>query len=103
LCSHPWQQYYARAVAAEVTSTRLKAAYNAAAAALPDTSNGTAGEETHSAKAFANVSLNTENKDYFARNLNAYKTVAGRGTTQGWHWTFPVEASKVKVTATEKE
>jgi electron transfer flavoprotein alpha subunit len=91
----------ARAVAPRL-SVRLKAGYVPAATSLPETSDGFVVKKVvFSGKASANVSVNTAIK-IISLNLNAYKTVAGEGVAEVAQLDIPVDASKVKVTSTDK-
>ncbi len=91
----------ARAVAPRL-SARLKAGYVPAATALPDTAGGFVVQKTvFSGKAFANVSVNTDVK-IISLNMNAYKAVEGEGQAEVAELNITPDASKVKVTATEK-
>lgn len=90
-----------RAIAGRL-SARLKAAMVPAAVSLPDTSTGFVVKKVvFSGKAFANVSMNTDIK-IISINMNAYKAVAGEGTAEVSQLSIPIDAPKVKVTATNK-
>jgi electron transfer flavoprotein alpha subunit len=90
-----------RAVAARV-GARLKAGVVTGAVALPKTDNGfVVKKSVFSAKAFANVSINSDIK-VISLNPNSYKTVAGEGTATVNHLSITVDAPKVKVVSVNK-
>lgn len=83
-------------------SARLKAGLVAGATGLPDLSNGfTVRKNVFSGKAFANIKVNTDKK-IIAINPNSYQTVAGEGMAEVVTTDDSAEASKIKVTATNK-
>jgi electron transfer flavoprotein alpha subunit len=83
-------------------SARLKAGLVSGAVGLPDTSNGfVAKKAVFSGKAFAHISVNTAVK-IVALSPNSFSTVAGDGTAEIVAFTPTVDASKIKVTATNK-
>ncbi len=93
--------YSARAIAPRL-AVKLKAGYVPGATSLPETADGFVVKKgVFSGKAFANVAINSEIK-IVSLNLNAYKTVEGEGTAEVVDLDIAVEASKVKVTSTEK-
>lgn len=93
--------YTARAVAPRLAA-KLKAGYVPAAIALPETGNGFIVKKTvFSGKAFANVSITSEVK-IISLNPNSYKTVVGEASAEVATLEIPVEASRIKVVATEK-
>lgn len=90
-----------RAIAGRL-SVRLKAAMVPAAVGLPDTTDGfNVKKVVFSGKAFANVSLNTPIK-IISLNMNAIKAIAGEGIAEVHSLAVTPDASKVKVTATNK-
>ncbi|MBS1914855.1 MAG: electron transfer flavoprotein subunit alpha/FixB family protein [Bacteroidetes bacterium] len=83
-------------------SARLKAGLVAGAIALPDTSNGfTVKKTVFSGKAFANISLGTDIK-IISVNPNSYPVTSGEGTAEVVALNVPVDAPKIKVSATTK-
>ncbi|MBI5857481.1 MAG: electron transfer flavoprotein subunit alpha/FixB family protein [Sphingobacteriales bacterium] len=83
-------------------SARLKAGFVSGAVALPETSPGfTVKKSVFSAKAFANVSVNTDIK-IIALNPNAYQTIATDGTAEVISFNANVDPPKVKVTNVTK-
>ncbi len=93
--------YSARAIAPRL-AVKLKAGYVPGATSLPETADGFVVKKgVFSGKAFANVAINSEIK-IISLNLNAYKTVEGEGTAEVADLDIAVEASKVKVTSTDK-
>jgi electron transfer flavoprotein alpha subunit len=84
-------------------SVRLKAGLVAGAVGLPNTTNGfTVKKNVFSGKAFANVTVNTEVK-IISLNVNAYQVVSrGMATAEVVPFQATVEASKLKVTGTNK-
>lgn len=83
-------------------SARLKAGLVAGATGLPDLSNGfTVRKNVFSGKAFANIKVNTDKK-IIAINPNSYQTIAGEGMAEVVATEGSAEASKIKVTATNK-
>jgi len=83
-------------------SARLKAGLVTGAVALPDTSNGfVVKKNVFSGKAFANIAINTAKK-IVALNPNSYSITAGAGTAEVAPFSTPIDAPKVKVTATSK-
>lgn len=83
-------------------SARLKAGLVAGATGLPDLSNGfTVRKNVFSGKAFANIKVNTDKK-IIAISPNSYQTIAGEGAAEIVATEGSAEASKIKVTATNK-
>lgn len=83
-------------------SARLKAGLVAGATGLPDLSNGfTVRKNVFSGKAFANIKVNTDKK-IIAISPNSYQTITGEGTAEIVATEGSAEASKIKVTATNK-
>jgi electron transfer flavoprotein alpha subunit len=83
-------------------SARLKAGLVSGAVALPDTSNGfTVKKNVFSGKAFASITINTDIK-IIALSPNAYKVVAGEGTTEVLPFNATINAGKIKVTNVTK-
>ncbi|CAN5710775.1 electron transfer flavoprotein subunit alpha/FixB family protein [soil metagenome] len=100
VCSHNTS---GKAIAPRL-SAKLKAGLVAGAIALPDISNGfVVKKNVFSGKAFANVSVSTPIK-IISLNGNSYGTQETGGVaTIEKHDNITVPASKIKVTATEKE
>ncbi len=83
-------------------AAKLKAGLVTGAAALPDTSNGfVVKKSVFSAKAFANVSINSDIK-IITLNANAFDITEGSGTAEVVPFETSVDAPKVKVTAVNK-
>lgn len=90
-----------RAIAARV-GARLKAGVVTGAVALPDTANGfVVKKSVFSAKAFANVKINSDIK-VISLNPNSYKTVAGEGSATVNQLNIAADAAKVKVVSVNK-
>jgi electron transfer flavoprotein alpha subunit len=90
-----------RAIAASV-GARMKAGVVTGAVALPKTDNGfIVKKSVFSAKAFANVSINSDIK-IISLNPNSYKTIAGEGTAAINQLNITVDAPKVKVVSVNK-
>jgi electron transfer flavoprotein alpha subunit len=90
-----------RAVAARV-GARLKAGVVTGAVALPKTDSGfVVKKSVFSAKAFANVSINSDIK-IISLNPNSYKTVAGEGSAAVNQLSITPDAAKVKVVSVNK-
>lgn len=90
-----------RAVAARV-GARLKAGVVTGAVALPKTDSGfVVKKSVFSAKAFANVSINSDIK-VISLNPNSYKTIAGEGTATVNQLSITPDAPKVKVVSVNK-
>jgi electron transfer flavoprotein alpha subunit len=90
-----------RAVAARV-GARLKAGVVTCAVALPKTESGfVVKKSVFSAKAFANVSINSDIK-IISLNPNSYKTVAAEGTASVNQLSITPAAAKVKVVSVNK-
>jgi electron transfer flavoprotein alpha subunit len=83
-------------------SIRLKAGLAAGAVALPDTSNGfSVKKSVFSGKAFAHVGITTSTK-IITLNQNAFRAVVGEGTSEVVKSSVALDASKVKIVATNK-
>ncbi len=90
-----------RAVAARV-GARLKAGVVTGAVALPKTDGGfVVKKSVFSAKAFANVSINSDIK-VISLNPNSYKITAGEGSAAINQLNITVDAPKVKVVSVNK-
>ncbi len=83
-------------------SVRLKAGLVTGAVGLPDSSNGfVVKKAVYSGKAFAHVAINTAVK-ILSISPNSFQTIAGEGTAEVVDANISVDASKIKVTATNK-
>jgi electron transfer flavoprotein alpha subunit len=83
-------------------AARLKAGLVAGAISLPDTNNGfTIKKNVFSGKAVANISLNSEIK-IISLNTNSYPVTTKEGVAEVVALNASVDASKVKVAATNK-
>jgi electron transfer flavoprotein alpha subunit len=90
-----------RAVAARV-GARLKAGVVTGAVALPKTDSGfVVKKSVFSAKAFANVSINSDIK-VISLNPNSYKTTAAEGSATLNQLSITPDAAKVKVVSVNK-
>lgn len=122
--SHVDAQVYAKAIADVATSTsatvivlshnltgkavaprlsvRLKAGLVAGAIGLPDTSKGfNVKKAVFSGKAFAHIAVNTPVK-ILSISPNSFQTIVGEGTAEVVTTAITVDASKTKITATNK-
>lgn len=83
-------------------SVRLKAGFVSGAVALPDVSNGfVVKKNVFSGKAFANVAIPTGVK-IISLNPNSFNIVVVDGSAEVIAFATPVDASKIKITATNK-
>lgn len=83
-------------------AAKLKAGFVSGAVALPDTGSGfVVKKSVFSAKAFANVAINSDIK-IIALNPNAFQVTEGAGTAEVIPFEATVDTPKVKVTATNK-
>jgi len=83
-------------------SVRLKAGFVSGAVALPDVSNGfVVKKNVFSGKAFANVAIRTGVK-IISLNPNSFNIVVVDGSAEVIAFATPVDASKIKITATNK-
>lgn len=90
-----------RAIAARV-GARLKAGVVTGAVALPKTDGGfVVKKSVFSAKAFANVSINSDIK-VISLNPNSYKIIAGEGSATVNQLSITPDAAKVKVVSVNK-
>ena len=84
-------------------SVRLKAGFVSGAVALPDVSNGfVVKKNVFSGKAFANVAIPTGVK-IISLNPNSFNIVVVDGSAEVIAFATPVDASKIEITATNKE
>lgn len=83
-------------------SVRLKAGFVSGAVALPDVSDGfVVKKNVFSGKAFANVAIPTGVK-IISLNPNSFNIVVVDGSAEVIAFATPVDASKIKITATNK-
>lgn len=83
-------------------SARLKAGLVTGAVALPDVNNGfVVKKSVFSGKAFAHISINTDIK-IISLNQNSYQVTSAEGIAEVIPTSVVVDASKVKITSTNK-